>query len=472
MKEKSSEKKDVKVAFNTTYTDARGQGGITVVSKRKMADTPENYAILREKFNKIEEARLAMERGETTPEEQIKQHLLEETMEKKPEEKPEQKRIVLITHLNVFLYATCYWVQSGTLPYLTKSLGADPVMFGQLQTVFSLSQLVGGPIYGRLGDMWGERTALILAFTASVLTYVLTALSTSLPLLFLSRLPSVFLHVMQGSQMVVTSLSSPQSRAAALARLGFSYGIGMVVGPSLGGFVTAHLGEHASAWMAAAGSCVSLALVIYYVPEIPKQQQSESNGSVLNVKQILSLITVPRAGSLLLLKTVCGIPIGILQSMFSVIAMEQFQLPADQNGLLLSYIGGLSMMMQGVGISACTSRFSDRMLLQFSAFSLVISFFCLSLLTSIYDFLLLQVPMVCSLSLINSILQSSLTKSVPQTQTGAILGLNMAVNSTIRTLAPTIGGAMMTMYGYSSIGNLGSICNLVVLFLIKSLDIY
>ena len=85
------------------------------------------------------------------------------------------KRIVLITHLNVFLYATCYWIQSGTLPYLTRTLGADPVMFGQLQTVFAVSQLLGGPIYGRLGDLWGERTALIIAFSSSVATYLLTS---------------------------------------------------------------------------------------------------------------------------------------------------------------------------------------------------------------------------------------------------------------------------------------------------------
>ena len=27
-----------------------------------------------------------------------------------------RERIVLITHFNVFMYATCYWIQSGTLP--------------------------------------------------------------------------------------------------------------------------------------------------------------------------------------------------------------------------------------------------------------------------------------------------------------------------------------------------------------------
>ena len=42
--------------------------------------------------------------------------------------------------------------------------------------------------------------------------------------------------------MIVTYLSEESDRAKVLSRLGFSYGIGMVVGPSLGGFVTKSFG--------------------------------------------------------------------------------------------------------------------------------------------------------------------------------------------------------------------------------------
>jgi len=460
-------KRTVDVSFNSTLHGAGGRQGINVVSKKKMADTPENYAKLREKFSRIEASRLEKEKSIREAEEKEKQQ--KEKIQ--TVETGQNQKIVLITHFNVFMYATCYWIQSGTLPYLTKTLGADPVSFGHLQTVFAVSQLLGGPIYGRVGDLFGERVALIIAFTSSIATYLLTGISYSLPVLFLSRLPSVFLHVMQGSQMVVTALSNDNDRAAALARLGFSYGIGMVLGPAVGGLVTTNFGEHAAAFLAAGGSCISLLLVILYVPAIPKQVQSESDKNVLDIKKIVGLIVLPKSGALLLVKTVCGIPIGIFQSMFSLIAMEQFKLAADQNGMLMSYIGALSMFMQGIGISAFTSRFSDQTLLKFSATSLIVCYYLLSLLNSLQDFMLLQIPMVCSLTLINSILQSSLTKVVPASQTGTMLGLNMAVHSTIRTVAPTIGGAMMSSLGYPSIGHLGMGCNMLVLLLLKFLNL-
>merc|ERR1712012_1129793 len=196
------------------------------------------------------------------------------------------------------------------------------------------------------------------------------------------------------------------------------------------------------------------------------KEKSDSK-SFLDFRKILGLLAIPKVGCLMLIKTVCAIPIGIFQSMFSIIAMEQFQLGADQNGMIMSYIGALSMFMQGVGISAFTSRFTDITLMKFSTMTLILCYYLLSLLNTLTDFLLLQIPLVCSLSLINSILQSRVTKIVPSSSTGTMLGLNMAVHSVIRSLSPSLGALMMSAYGYNSIGQLGVICNVIVVLMIK-----
>jgi len=439
------------------YTTVSGGGageGLKLVSKRKVKTTPEGEALLAEKFARIEKKRKEKEKQDA--------EIL------KFGSGSEKKRILVVTHFNVFMYAACFFIQTGTLPYLTKKLGADPVTFGTLSTVFSVCQLLGGPIYGRLGDVLGEKTALLLAFTSTFLTYLITGLSYSLPVLFFSRLFSVLMHVMQGSQMVATSLSSSQDRAGALARLGFSYGLGMVVGPSLGGQVTKHFGEQYSALLSAAGSLFSLALVWIFVPEIKKDKKNvNKDTSVFDLKKIVSLAVLPAVRGLLLVKTVCGLPISILQSMFSVIAMEQFGLEADQNGFLMSYIGMLSLLMQGFGVSLISSRLSDTNILNFSAFTLTLAYFALSMLRDLSDFLILLAPLVFSLALVNSVISSTLTKSVSDGDTGTMLGINMAVNSVIRALAPTVGGWMLASYGFASIGLLGAACNLLVLLLIQ-----
>lgn len=85
------------------------------------------------------------------------------------------------------------------LQYLSKKLGADPIVFGYLQTTFAVVQLCGGPLFGRFGDLFGSRAALSLAFLAASVSYGILGMSTSVTMLFLSRLPSVFMHAMQGN---------------------------------------------------------------------------------------------------------------------------------------------------------------------------------------------------------------------------------------------------------------------------------
>ncbi|KAL5013836.1 hypothetical protein ScPMuIL_008106 [Solemya velum] len=367
------------------------------------------------------------------------------------------RTIVFVTHFNIFLYSTCFWIQLGTLPYLSKKLGVDPVMFGYLQTTFAVVQLMGGPLYGRFGDLFGCRAAMMLAFIASSTTYLLLAFANSIPLLFISRLPSIFMHAMQGGQMIVTDVVDTSDRAGALGKLGVSYGIGMVIGPFIGGLVTKFLGEQTAAFASFSGSVLSILLVLRFIPTHTKHvHPSESSGqSVFDVKKFLSIIVAPGALFLLGIRIAAGIPIGVFQSMFSVVALETFKLPADQNGYLMSYIGILTMIVQGVGVGVLTKKYSENSILKWAAFILTWAYLLLAYVTDILQLCLVCVPLVMGLASKNIVISSGLTRTVSDADTGAMLGLNMAVNSLIRSVSPTIGGIMLSKFGFASFGYLG-----------------
>ena len=82
--------------------------------------------------------------------------------------------------------------------FLSKKLGANPVMFGYLETVFAVSMLVGGPLFGRFGDLFGARAALMVAFFSSFLTYAMLMMADGIAGLFVSRLFAFMMHVMHG----------------------------------------------------------------------------------------------------------------------------------------------------------------------------------------------------------------------------------------------------------------------------------
>ena len=54
--------------------------------------------------------------------------------------------------------------------------------------------------------------------------------------------------------------------------MGISYGIGMVVGPLIGGFVTDHFDEQTAAGTAMLGSVISVIIVILFIPHNTKKK--------------------------------------------------------------------------------------------------------------------------------------------------------------------------------------------------------
>lgn len=129
------------------------------------------------------------------------------------------------------------------------------------------------------------------------MVYLLQSIAWSLPILFISKFPGLLLHCMIGAQAAVTDLAEPGERAKAMGRLSlryaplfvfarrrlrgvgfvpailkvdfqtyivhwFSYGIGMVVGSTLGGVIAESFGHYFVALLAAVLSAATLPLSV------------------------------------------------------------------------------------------------------------------------------------------------------------------------------------------------------------------
>ncbi|GLD55790.1 solute carrier family 22 member 18 isoform X1, partial [Lates japonicus] len=158
-------------------------------------------------------------------------------------------KIIHVVYLIAALDITWMFLQFSVTPYLAKKLGFDTLWFGYLQTTVGIIQLVGGPMFGRFGDLFGARAALSLACAATVIFFVLLAIANHPAMLFIHKIPTIFMHVMPASQMVVADLSEPEKRADALSKLGLCFGIGMIAGSTLGGHLNTRYGETFTAFL-------------------------------------------------------------------------------------------------------------------------------------------------------------------------------------------------------------------------------
>ncbi|XP_027593074.1 solute carrier family 22 member 18 isoform X2 [Pipra filicauda] len=352
-------------------------------------------------------------------------------------------QVILVAYLIAALDLTFLFMQFGIIPYLAKSLGLDSVGFGYLQTTFGVLQLVGGYIFGRFADQFGARAALILSGASGSVFFLLMSLSTSIPLLFLSRLPGVFMHGIPGAQKVITDMTTPSQRADALGKLGLCFGIGMIVGSALGGVLSTKFGIFVPAYVGLVGSLINTLIAVVWIPSQTKpklnqhvtEHSTSQSGSLFSIREILRLMKFPGVMEVFIVKVLAGLPTGLFMIMFSIISMDFFGLEAVESGYLMSYFGVLQM----------------------------------ALMRTMWHYCIIAVPLVFAFSMLATITDSILTKAVPSSDTGAMLGICASVHPLTRTVGPTIGGVLYKQFGVSSFGYLQLVVNIgLFVYLLKS----
>uniref|UniRef100_A0A674GFH9 Organic cation transporter-like protein 2 n=1 Tax=Taeniopygia guttata TaxID=59729 RepID=A0A674GFH9_TAEGU len=354
-----------------------------------------------------------------------------------------RRQVIRVAYVIAALDLTFLFMQIGVMPYLAKSLGLDSVGFGYLQTIFGVLQLVGSYIFGRFADQFGARAALILSCASGSIFFLLMSLSTNIPLLFLSRLPGVFMHGMPGAQKVITDMTTPSQRAGALGKLGFCFGVGIVAGSVVGGVLSTKFGVYVPTYVGLVGSLINTFIAMAWIPSQTKpksdhhvtEHSTSQSGSLFSIREILHLMKFPGVMEVFIVKVFAGLPIGLFMIMFSIISMDFFGLEAVESGYLMSYFGVLQM----------------------------------ALMRTVWHYCIIVVPMVFAFNMLATITDSMLTKAVPSSSTGAMLGICASVQPLTRTVGPTIGGVLYKQFGVSSFGYLQLMVNLsLFVYLLKS----
>ncbi|XP_061058249.1 solute carrier family 22 member 18 isoform X3 [Eubalaena glacialis] len=353
--------------------------------------------------------------------------------------------VMLLVYVLAALELACLFMQFSIMPYLSRRLGLDSVAFGYQQTIFGVLQLLGGPVFGRFADQRGARAAFTLSFLASSALYLLlaAACSPTLPgvaLLFASRLPGALMHTLPAAQMVITDLSAPEERPAALGRLGLCFGIGVIFGSLLGGTLSSTCGIQCPVIVALVVNLLGAILSFTCIPTSTKGASAHAQAalpgkpeaSLLDLKAITCLLLQPGVLPVFLVKVICGFPSGLFMVMFSLISMDFFQLEAAQAGYLMSFFGVLQM----------------------------------ALMANVFHFCLLMPGLVFSLCALNVVTDSMLTKAVSASDTGTMLGLCASVQPLTRTLGPTLGGLLYHSFGVPVFGHVQFAVNFLVLLVL------
>ncbi|GAB5359103.1 hypothetical protein AAMO2058_000515800, partial [Amorphochlora amoebiformis] len=321
---------------------------------------------------------------------------------------------LITVHVSLVVYAFCYQVEMDTVEY------------GMLIAAFCAVQLFGGVLFGRAGDVFGSKTMLVVAHLSAVVSYILMSEARSKVMLFVSDIPGLLQHGMQGSSMLVVDMSDNDNRIKALGRLGFSYGIGAIVGPlvvsqmeiirkGLDKVVTfiwmpvfkenfrIWSGYAAMLWLCIAVTTAVTLLIITIVPtnrskKVKTNKTSESSAAkkLRNVFSCSELIRLQRykfVRRLLVAKFGILFPSSLFMSMFAQFCVAEFRFGPRQTGRLLSYVPLVRMVGQGLIVNPLVKVFSETFIIRASCLVIAASMLLIGQATTEWELYLTLLPL-------------------------------------------------------------------------------
>lgn len=357
-------------------------------------------------------------------------------------------KALLTIFLIVFIDLLGFGLILPLLPFIAEHYGAKPLTVGLLTATYSLFQLIGGPILGKLSDRFGRKRLLLISQIGTLLGFLLLALANNLWLLFLSRaIDGITGGNISIAQAYIADVTQKKDRAKGMGILGAAFGLGFIFGPLIGGLLS-QISFHTPAYFAMIISLITIVTNVLFLKEtINIKETAKTVEKSFSFTEIIKIIKTPPINSFIAVFLLLSIAFTIMQGNFALWSEKTFGLTARDNGFLFTYIGVLSVIIQLGILPVLLKRFSEKKLFNSSIIILALGFVTLGLANYLGIVLLALFLISLGNGLNSPTLQSLASENVKPTEYGETLGLLSSASSLGRTIGPVMGG-----YFFGTIG--------------------
>ncbi len=407
------------------------------------------------------------------------------------------RRALAVVIAVVFIDLVGFGIVIPILPFYVRSFGVSDAFIGLLAASYSLAQFISAPYLGRLSDRYGRRPILLVSLSAAAIAWTVfgfageagTAFGTgaALATLFASR---VLAGAMGGNiaaaQAYVADITPRERRAETLGLIGAAFALGFVFGPAIGGLLAADTvvtradalfpafvpaTPYSLPSFAAAGmSLLAVVAGLLFLEEPRRNRPASKRTTIVGTFRAALASTTLRP--LTIAYFLVAVAFAGVQVMFIPYVADRFGYDATAAAFLLSYLGVLGAINQGVLVGRLSRVVPSRTLAGAGAVVLAGALAALPVTDRIGRSLALGGPdwvtgpllallvVLAGLSLGNALVNVSLATLVstgagPDEQ-GAAFGVTQGASSLGRTVGPPLMAVLYTV-AYASPFLLGAL---------------
>lgn len=243
----------------------------------------------------------------------------------------------------------------------------EPQFITLLNATFFGAQFLAGPFLGRLSDRIGRVPVLIVSQIGTVISFIMLGLAPNVAVLFLARL----LDGITGGNIIVAQayiadITPPEKKTVSFGYVMAAFGIGFVLGPTIGGLMAASFGPRIPYFVAAGAATIVVLLTYFTLNEtVTKEKETELEQKPNTKINIRAVFNERMLILILSIAFMVQMTLGVLQSTLALYA-DAVLLPdaTDERvqigiGILFAAIGVTQVITQTILIRRLLPRLGE-----------------------------------------------------------------------------------------------------------------
>lgn len=328
------------------------------------------------------------------------------------------------------------------LPFYLTDLGATPFQVTIVIASFSATQLAAAPIWGRVSDRRGRRPLLIAGLCASSLSYLIFGLADSFWLLLLSRITAGAAGgTISIAQAYIADTTSAEDRARGMGHIGAASGLGVMLGPAIGGLFSG-FGLGVPGFVAAGFCAVNAIAAFFLLPE----SHGHADRAAFHKSQAATLrgwLEALTRYPLSLLLAVYFLSISSFTAMTAVLALyleRSFGMGPKELGLIFTLSGGSTVVIRGVLLGRLITRYGETVTARIGIGVLMFALLAMPLLPSRAFAYLIPIIYAFGAGTLFPALASMVSRASDPGAQGSTLGGSQAIGGLGRVVGPMWAG--------------------------------